>query len=170
MPDSSPARRLSFPVWSKIHVGTIAAHKKRASGENQPPVTRSTVLLKQGRRPAVNQVRASTYLEICTPNSLQDAWRLSLTSTAKLNSSKIQYRPPTAVLRQYDFHMPLSTAVSRSLSLDLRRIGAAAFPFQAIRGDGTFGVAMPGISKPILKSSNRKMTGIMTRVQVENIH
>ncbi|KHE86557.1 hypothetical protein GE21DRAFT_1347340 [Neurospora crassa] len=118
MPDSSPARRLSFPVWM-----VKTSHS---------PVTRSTVALKQGRRPAVNQVRASTY--------------------------------------KYDFHMPLSTAVSRSLSLHLRRNGAAAFPFQAIRGDGTFGVAMPGISKPILKSSNGKMTGIMTRVQVENIH
>ncbi|KAK3495357.1 uncharacterized protein B0T23DRAFT_412150 [Neurospora hispaniola] len=144
MPDSPPppARRLSFPVWSKVPRGTHVGTVKRANGENQPPVTRSTVL-------------ASTYLEICTPNSLQDVWRLSLTATAKLNSSKIQYRPPTAVLRQHDSHMPLSTAVSRSLSLHLRRNGAAAFPFQET---GRLG------------SSNRKMTGIMTRVQVEDIH
>ncbi|KAK3485649.1 hypothetical protein B0T13DRAFT_516222 [Neurospora crassa] len=111
--------------------------------------------------------RLSFPVKICTQNLLQDAWRLSLTATgtAKLSPSKIQYRPPTAVLRQYDSHMPLSTAVSRSLSLHLRRNGAAAFPLQAIRGDGTFEVAMPGIFKPIVKSSNRKMTGIMTRVQ-----
>ncbi|KAL0472808.1 hypothetical protein QR685DRAFT_594700 [Neurospora intermedia] len=145
MPDSSPARRLSFPVWSKHpHLG------KCASGENQPPVTRSTAR----RRPAVNQVTAFTYLEICIPNSLRDVWRLPLTHCQ---------------IGIFQNPIPASNCPVHCL-LHLRRNGAAAFPFQAIRGDGRFGVAMPGISKPILKSSNRKMTGIMTRVQVENIH